>query len=187
VTGDRAIGRRSPSLRQGAGRGEPRGHCCAHSLHWSRSFARAPFRRRRAVRMDIKADPGRSMGKMQLVAGSLRETCTGGLAGVRTVATAAHCLINIRTSAYFRPSSVIFLPGASSSGALRPSGCGDKRKRLGAVGSRTVTSCRPCTGERSSPPGVSKAGMDCGWDKCCRITLGQGGSGGAGADPAGNM
>lgn len=63
------------------------------------------------IRVDVRTDPWRSLGKVQLVAGSLRETCTGVVAGARTVITAAHCLHNIRTGAYFQPSSVTFLLG----------------------------------------------------------------------------
>jgi protease YdgD len=63
------------------------------------------------ARVDVGAAPWRSIGKMQAVAGSLRETCTAALIGPRTVVTAAHCLFNARSRRYFLPSSVHFLLG----------------------------------------------------------------------------
>lgn len=61
------------------------------------------------TRVDVGAAPWRSIGKLQAVAGGLRETCTAALIDPRTVVTAAHCLFNIRSRRYFLPSSVHFL------------------------------------------------------------------------------
>jgi protease YdgD len=66
---------------------------------------------RERVRVDPGAAPWRSVGKLQAVAGGLRETCTAALVGPDTVATAAHCLYNLRTRRPFLPSSVHFLLG----------------------------------------------------------------------------
>lgn len=63
------------------------------------------------ARVDVGVAPWRSIGKLQAVAGDLRETCTAALIGPRTVVTAAHCLFNIRSRRYFQPSSVHFLLG----------------------------------------------------------------------------
>jgi protease YdgD len=67
------------------------------------------------TRVNVKGSPWHSLGKVQLVAGSLRETCTGVLIGVRTVATAAHCLFNVRTRTWFHSFSVTFLLGLEGS------------------------------------------------------------------------
>ncbi len=67
------------------------------------------------ARVDIGAAPWTSIGKLQAVAGSLRETCTAALIGPRTILTAAHCLFNIRLRRYFPPSSVNFLLGLDGS------------------------------------------------------------------------
>lgn len=67
------------------------------------------------ARVDVAAAPWRSIGKLQAVAGSLRETCTAALIDPRTVVTAAHCLFNIRLRRYFLPSSVHFLLGLEGS------------------------------------------------------------------------
>ncbi|WP_428665301.1 trypsin-like serine peptidase [Reyranella sp.] len=66
-------------------------------------------------RVDVGAAPWRSIGKVQAVAGGLRETCTAALIGPRTVVTAAHCLFNIRSRSYFLPSSVHVLLGLEGS------------------------------------------------------------------------
>jgi len=62
-------------------------------------------------RVDIHATPWQSLGKLQSVAGSLRETCTGSLIGTGMVLTAALCLYNRRTNRFFLPSSIAFLLG----------------------------------------------------------------------------
>jgi protease YdgD len=67
------------------------------------------------ARVDVGAAPWRSIGKVQAVAGGLRETCTAALIDPRTVVTAAHCLFNIRSRRYFLPSSVHFLLGLEGS------------------------------------------------------------------------
>jgi protease YdgD len=67
------------------------------------------------ARVDVGMAPWRSIGKLQAVAGGLRETCTAALIGPRTVVTAAHCLFNIRTRRNFPPSSVHFLLGLEGS------------------------------------------------------------------------
>jgi protease YdgD len=67
------------------------------------------------ARVDVAVAPWRSVGKLQAVAGGLRETCTAALIGPRTVVTAAHCLFNIRSRRYFLPSSVHFLLGLAGS------------------------------------------------------------------------
>ncbi len=67
------------------------------------------------ARVDVDAAPWRSIGKMQAVAGGLRETCTAALIGPRTVVTAAHCLFNVRARRFFLPSSVHFLLGLEGS------------------------------------------------------------------------
>jgi protease YdgD len=67
------------------------------------------------ARVDVGAEPWRSIGKVQATAGGLRETCTGALIGPQTVVTAAHCLFNLQTRRYFPPSSVHFLLGLEGS------------------------------------------------------------------------
>lgn len=67
------------------------------------------------ARVDVDVAPWRSIGKVQAVAGGLRETCTAALIGPRTVVTAAHCLFNVRSRRYFLPSSVHFLLGLEGS------------------------------------------------------------------------
>jgi len=67
------------------------------------------------ARVDAGAAPWSSVGKLQAVAGSLRETCTAALIGPRTVVTAAHCLFNTRLRRFFLPSSVHFLLGLEGS------------------------------------------------------------------------
>jgi protease YdgD len=61
------------------------------------------------VRVDVREAPWRSIGKLQAVAGSLRETCTAALVTPRVVLTAAHCLFNIRMRRWFLPTSLHFL------------------------------------------------------------------------------
>lgn len=61
------------------------------------------------ARVDVRQAPWNAVGKLQAVAGSLRETCTAAAVGARTVLSAAHCLFNIRTRRYFPPSSLHFL------------------------------------------------------------------------------
>jgi protease YdgD len=73
--------------------------------------ASAQVRSEGRVRVDVREAPWRSIGKLQSVGGSLREVCSGVVVAARTVATAAHCLYNVRTERPFAPSSVHFLLG----------------------------------------------------------------------------
>ncbi|MBV8649891.1 MAG: trypsin-like serine protease [Alphaproteobacteria bacterium] len=66
------------------------------------------------TRVDINALPWRAIGKLQATTGNLRINCTGTLVGPATVLTAGHCVFNIRTQAYFPPSSLHFLIGYES-------------------------------------------------------------------------
>ena len=66
------------------------------------------------TRVDINALPWRAIGKLQATTGNLRVNCTGTLVGPATVLTAGHCVFNIRTQAYFPPSSLHFLIGYES-------------------------------------------------------------------------
>ena len=68
------------------------------------------------ARVDVRAAPWTSIGKLQAVAGSLRMTCTAALIGRHTVLSAAHCLFNPRTQHYFLPSSVHFVAGLEGQG-----------------------------------------------------------------------
>lgn len=63
------------------------------------------------TRVDARAPPWSSIGKLQAVSGSLRATCTAALIGPRTVLSAAHCLFNVRTGRYFAPGSLQFVAG----------------------------------------------------------------------------
>lgn len=67
------------------------------------------------ARVDAGAEPWRSLGKLQAVAGGLRETCTAALIDPRTIVTAAHCLFNVRSRRYFLPPSMHFLLGLDGS------------------------------------------------------------------------
>ena len=62
-------------------------------------------------RVDVREAPWDSIGKLQSVAGGIRETCTAALVGSRMVLSAAHCLFNRRTRHYFSPLSVHFVAG----------------------------------------------------------------------------
>ncbi len=75
------------------------------------STAAAQEGRAGRVRVDARAAPWTSIGKLQAVAGSLRVTCTAARIARRTVLSAAHCLFNARTSKYFHPSSLHFVAG----------------------------------------------------------------------------
>lgn len=61
--------------------------------------------------MDPNSGPWRAVGKLQANASNLHSACTGTLIAPATVLTAAHCLINPRTQAFFLPSSIHFLIG----------------------------------------------------------------------------
>jgi protease YdgD len=63
------------------------------------------------IRVDLNALPWRAIGKLQANSGNLHLACTGTLVGPVTVLTAAHCVFNIRTQAYFPPTAVHFLIG----------------------------------------------------------------------------
>jgi len=63
------------------------------------------------TRVDARAAPWNSIGKLQAVAGSLRATCTAVLIAPRTVLSAAHCLFNVRTGRTFAPGSLHFVAG----------------------------------------------------------------------------
>jgi protease YdgD len=63
------------------------------------------------LRVDPNSVPWRALGKLQATTGNLMTACTGTLVGPATVLTAAHCVFNIRTRAYFPPSSLHFLVG----------------------------------------------------------------------------
>lgn len=63
------------------------------------------------TRVDVRSPPWNSIGKLQAVAGSLRATCTAARVGPRTLLSAAHCLLNVRTGRYFAPASLHFVAG----------------------------------------------------------------------------
>ncbi len=58
--------------------------------------------------VDVRADPWRALGRVQLEVGG---RCTGALVGSRTVLTAAHCLFGPRSRQVVRPGTVHFLLG----------------------------------------------------------------------------
>jgi protease YdgD len=57
--------------------------------------------------------PWRALGRLQANAGNLHMSCTAALVGPRLLLTAAHCLYNPRTQAYFRAVDLHFLLGYS--------------------------------------------------------------------------
>lgn len=58
--------------------------------------------------VDVRAEPWRAIGRVQLEAGG---RCTGVLVGARMVLTAAHCLFGPRSRQVVRPGTVRFLLG----------------------------------------------------------------------------
>jgi protease YdgD len=63
------------------------------------------------IRIDLREEPWRALGKLQATVGERRTTCTGALVGPRTALTAAHCLVNPKTGAYHLASALHFLVG----------------------------------------------------------------------------
>jgi protease YdgD len=64
-------------------------------------------------RAPVKPDtpPWRGLGRLQANAGNLHMSCTATLVAPRLLITAAHCLYNPRTQAYFRAAELHFLLG----------------------------------------------------------------------------
>jgi protease YdgD len=61
------------------------------------------------TRIDPKAAPWRSIGRLQANGPNVRRTCTASLVGPRLVLTAAHCLYNERTETYLAAPALHFL------------------------------------------------------------------------------
>ena len=70
----------------------------------------------RRGRVDPQQAPWRALGRLQAAVGNIRIICTGALIGPRLVLTAAHCLMNPRTLAPFRPADLHFLLGYQQGG-----------------------------------------------------------------------
>jgi protease YdgD len=157
------------------------------------------------ARVNPLLPPWRGLGRLQANAGNLHMTCTAALVGPRLLLTAAHCLFNLRTQAFFRPADLHFLLGYSQgSFAAHAQGVGialapgwDPKRGIAAVGSdwALVTIDHPLgTSDRllgfaSEPPLAGKGAMLGGYsqdfvevitaDSGCRII-------GLGADQAGH-
>lgn len=58
------------------------------------------------VEVDAGEAPWRSLGKLQMTAGAVRSVCTATVVAPDKILTAAHCLYNRRTGAYFQASAM---------------------------------------------------------------------------------
>lgn len=95
------------------------------------------------ARINPQLPPWRGLGRLQANAGNLRMTCTAALVGPRLLLTAAHCLYNARTQAFFRAADLHFLLAYSQGAfAAHAQGVGmtigpgwDPKHGIGQVGS----------------------------------------------------